>query len=255
MPDANLPTLLARSRLYRRLADAFDYPSAEFAEEMRTGEWLKEVASAIAALPVLDGEEAALETACLDALTHLAERRESLTRDVLESEYTRAFGHALSRDCPPYETEYVGDQLFYQSQQLADIGGFYRAFGLDVSETVHERLDHLAIELEFLHVATAREAHALHSGDEEGARLCRDAQRAFVEDHLGRWVPYFAELVAKVAPDSIVRLFGDVLAWFVAFETQYLETSPDRVAGVREEEPLEGEWTNPSDVLHAGETT
>jgi DMSO reductase family type II enzyme chaperone len=256
MTETTIRTLLARSRLYRRLADAFDYPTAEFADALRSGEWTTDVATAAATLPVLDGEDDTLEAACLDALTRLNERRASLTLDALESDFIGTFGHALSRECPPYETEYLGERLFYQSQQLADIGGFYRAFGLDVAETTHERLDHIAVELEFLHVATAREANAVNAGETENAKLCRDAQRTFVQDHPGRWVPYFTELVASVAPSATVRLFADVLRWFIAFETQYLETSPERITGVRQDEPFEGEceWMSSSDMSHAGET-
>lgn len=255
MPDAAILTLLARSRLYGRLADAFDYPTAEFAETVRSGEWTTEVATAAAALPMLDGEDDALESGCLNSLSKIVERRESFTYDALESDHIATFGHVLSRECPQYETEYCGDMLFYQSQQLADIGGFYRAFALGVAETTHERLDHIAVELEFLHIATAREANALNESDTDNAALCRDAQRAFVEEHLGRWVPYFAGLVGSISPGSSVHRFADVLAWFVAFETQYLGTSPERVSGIRPDDTFEGEWTSPSDVAYAGETT
>lgn len=237
MSETVLQTTLARSRLYRRLAEALDYPTTEFAKAMRSGEWTEDVATAAALLPFLEDEEETLETACLEALSCLNERRPSLTLEALESDYIAAFGHALSRECPPYETEYAGEHLFYQTQQLADIGGFYRAFGLDVADTAHERLDHIAVELEFLHLITAREAHALHTRDAENAHLCREAQRMFLQDHLGRWAPYFAELVASVVPETSTRLFVDVLKWFIAFETQYLKALPERVVAVRPEEP------------------
>lgn len=241
MSETTLQTTLARSRLYRRLADAFDYPTAEFAETVRSGEWTKDVATAAALLPFLEDEDETLETACLEALSRLTERRESMTLEVLESDYVATFGHALSRECPPYETEYAGEHLFYQAQQLADIGGFYRAFGLEVAETAHERLDHIAVELEFLHMVTAREAYALHTRDAENARLCRDAQRMFLEDHLGRWASYFAELVARVAPEASTRFFADVLKWFIAFETQYIGSLPERVVAIRSEESFESD--------------
>src|SRR5262245_6292753 len=50
----------------------------------------------------------------------------------LRAEYDRVFGFVIPKECPPYETEYHPPaQSFLRSQQLADIAGFYRAFGLD----------------------------------------------------------------------------------------------------------------------------
>ena len=40
---------------------------------------------------------------------------------------------------------------------LADIAGFYGAFGLDRSPSAHDRLDHLSFEAEFLEILIARE--------------------------------------------------------------------------------------------------
>ncbi|MDR4472503.1 MAG: molecular chaperone TorD family protein [Nitrospira sp.] len=31
---------------------------------------------------------------------------------------------------------------------MGDIAGFYKAFGVELSKDVHERLDHLSVELE-----------------------------------------------------------------------------------------------------------
>src|SRR5262249_3835122 len=82
--------------------------------------------------------------------------------DGLETEYQRVFGLVLARECPPYETEYHSSaEPFFRSQQLADIAGFYRAFGLETSQAEPERLDHLALELEFLAVLLLKKRLAL----------------------------------------------------------------------------------------------
>jgi TorA maturation chaperone TorD len=90
-----------------------------------------------------------------------------------------------------YETEYGLPHEFRQSQELADIAGFYRAFGFGVGGARRERPDHLAVELEFMYALALKQAYALEAGALEKARICAEAQSHFLQDHLGRWVELF----------------------------------------------------------------
>jgi nitrate reductase assembly molybdenum cofactor insertion protein NarJ len=90
-----------------------------------------------------------LPAAQLDLTPLLAEL--PATVEGLREEYNRVFGLVLARECPPYETEYLAvGETFFRSQQLADIAGFYQAFGLAMSHATPERPDHVALELEFM---------------------------------------------------------------------------------------------------------
>lgn len=231
--EAVVAALNARSALYRLLSDGLAYPDRALADAITTGRYATEIAAHAAALPTLESESQDRSERCIAALRWLSERRKSLTLGELESQYGRVFGHALSRECPPYETEYVGTHLFMQSQEMADIGGFYRAFGLDVGAETHERLDYISVELEFLHVLTAREAFAWRNGREEQRNTCRDAQQRFVEEHLGRWALYFAGLLRNTATGTFYGALADVLGWFMALETDTLGTSPEWVSAIR----------------------
>jgi len=103
------------------------------------------------------------------------------------------FGHAISKDCPPYGAEYGQAHIFEKTQTLADVAGFYRAFGLDVSGDVRDRPDHLALELEFMESLCLKQTLAEgQTGNPDKQSLCRDAERAFLQDHLGVWVFSFA---------------------------------------------------------------
>ena len=134
--------------------------------------------------------------------------------ETLETTYRQLFGlTAVSQRCPPCEIEYEPNtDVAYRSHRLADIAGFYRAFGLQVAARAGERLDHIAVEAEFLYLLLAKEAAALERGNQEGAEICREARRKFFQEHVGWWLPAFSRVLLRVAPPGYYR----ELARFVA---------------------------------------
>ncbi len=116
----------------------------------------------------------------------------------LRRAHLAVFGHAMSKDCPPYGAEYGQAHIFEKTQTLADVAGFYRAFGLGLSGDVRDRPDHLALELEFMEFLCLKQALAeAPPGSPERETLCRDAQRAFLEAHLGVWAFSFAHRLCR----------------------------------------------------------
>jgi TorA maturation chaperone TorD len=153
---------------------------------------------------------------------------------VLQREYDRLFAHRTEILCPIYEAEYDRHRALTQGTTLADIAGFYRAFGLEVATS--ERPDHLALELEFMGALTYKEALALESGRLEETELCRDAQRKFLEAHLGRWVGLFAESVLQQSQNDFYLRLAAELREFITVECRSLGAQP-QLAQRFEEEP------------------
>ena len=240
----------ARARLYAYLAACFRYPDEGAWRELTCRESRSTLAFACALL----GEETSYPALRLHCGGMPLRGIESL--DALRETYEAVFGHTISKQCPPYETEYANMHLFQQSDFLADLAGFYRAFNVHVKEGT-ERLDHIAIQLEFLHLASFKEARALESGDAEAAEICREAQASFLEDHLGRWAEIFAKRLQRRDADgpyaSAARMLGD----FIAAEMQAHAASPAVVSDVTRGELLPmaaNEW-DASDWQTAGDNT
>lgn len=137
----------------------------------------------------------------------------------LQAAFRRGFGAAGSL-C--YETEYGLPHEFRQAHELADIRGFYRAFGFDMGGVVRERPDHLAVELEFLHVLALKEAYALLHGVAEQVEVCVAAQAKFLGDHLGTWVDLFAQSLALNTTDAPYLPLARFTAAFVQSEAARL---------------------------------
>lgn len=163
------------------------------------------------------------------------------TPDELNAEYERTFGLLVSSAHPPYEMEYVsGKLIFRRGHLLADLAGFYRAFGWRRSERHPERWDHLALELEFMAVLCgqqlcARQAWcaARSAGNTvqanvaaEQGRVCWVAQQRFFTAHLAWWVPGFGRLLAAHRPRGFYAATGRFLRAMMPLERALLQVPP-----------------------------
>ena len=204
---------LARAQAYGLLARAFGRPDAWFEADVVDGSFGDALAEALAALGHQDLAAAATATSGVPAAP-------------LATEFARLFNPSLHANCPPYGTEYTGSHVFMRAQQLADVAGFYRAFGLRVAAGFRERPDHIATELEFMQVLALKEARALARRERAHAGICRRAQARFLQEQLGRWLaPYTAKLAAQDGEGFYARVAG-LARDFVAKEAAELGVEP-----------------------------
>lgn len=89
-----------------------------------------------------------------------------------------------------YETEYGRERAMVKGNELADIAGFYRAFGFETGGdgVQPEMLDHVAVELEFYALLVFKTEALTQVGDAEGVDVVTKARRTFLRDHLGRFI-------------------------------------------------------------------
>lgn len=177
-------TDIHRALTYNLLAQALAYP--DDLHLLRNTAW--------AARLLLDGLPA-----------ELAETALQVHGELLEHEYIAAFTMGTSPDCPRFEAAYVTDDALFQTSGLADLAGFYQAFGVELSGSPM-RPDDISIELEFMGFLCRKQAYARQHLSETKAIRARRAQRAFMRHHLGRWGTTFADALAAQCPDD--RFYG-----------------------------------------------
>lgn len=224
--DSCVSRLLERAARYKFLASAFAYPGPSVLAELAAGRW-----------PGAEQDPEPLR----DALAAFRAACSRAKPSSLQEEYLFLFGRQVR--CSPYESSYGdGRRLAGKPVELADISGFYAAFGLEPSRSHPEMPDHIAVELTFMSVLCLKEAYALAHGLTEPQEVTRAARRAFLGEHLGRWADAFAEGVVAAAQGAFFKAGATLLREFVSEECRLLgivlaaaggaavEENPDAIA-------------------------
>lgn len=135
----------------------------------------------------------------------LMPEKESLIR-----EYDRLF---RVKEIWLYGAEYTSEHEFQKSNNLSDISGFYKAFGLEID---NDRPDSLEAELEFMHYLIFKEIKA---PDKEKAQICADARRKFFAEHLIPMAKAIAQkIIAETENDFYKTAAGEILEFFAEEE-------------------------------------
>lgn len=227
---------LNRSKLYLLVSWSLLYPEDdEYLDYVQCGEFVEDGRAAIDALDValegIGGERAKQK------LVYLRKQFDQIEKVVasecvnwqltdLQAEHRRVFSNVITLDCPPYETLFGNDHVFAQSQVMGDIAGFYRAFGVELSKDIHERLDHLSVEFEFMHFLAYKESYSRCHDGADKTQIVLDAQKKFVKNHIGRWVPLFCRMLVKKADSGIYKHIADLMAEWMDFEAAFLGVVP-----------------------------
>ncbi|HLN61376.1 MAG TPA: molecular chaperone TorD family protein [Symbiobacteriaceae bacterium] len=193
---------LGRARVYAALSRGFLYPTPALAAELQ-----QLPPTLCQALQEVSGAEGLAPFA--EALRVSAD---------LEQEYQALFGGQVPA-CPPYETEYTASHVWMQTQQMADIAGFYRAFGVD-GQATGERVDYLTTELEFMYMLCVKEGIAEEEGRAEAVWVCRDAQGKFLQEHLAAWLPRFLVRLEQAGAEGYYPALVGLTERFVNMETR-----------------------------------
>lgn len=225
-PRDAVDAALARAVVYRTLSVGFQPPTGARLETIAARDGFRAVTAAAHYLDGIHTGRGARPqtdpTGLASAAAHLA----TLTvpdADALAASFWRLFGHTTRGLICACETEYGPDNGFHQPQQLADIAGYYFAFGLRPVAATDTRADHIACECEFMDFLSRKQAHLLDQAD-AGADVLGTldvtemAERSFLRHHLGRFGRAYAARVATEDGDGYFGALGRLLLAFVDAE-------------------------------------
>ena len=221
---------MARQSLYRFAALSLVDPRAGSWEQLtglRDDPLLPEAAALIRNLPQAQPAELGMGECPIEMLDpRLVLDSLPDSEHALNTQFETTFGLLVSSPCPPYETEYIDSKFTFQrSNSLADISGFYQAFGLTITDRHPERPDHVVLELEFMASLLQLERQAANQDSvrrEEHQQVCRDAETLFLKEHLAWWVPAFAKLLSHEGRGGFYEAVGAFLGALIPAERALL---------------------------------
>ena len=212
---SKIDALIARSQIYRFIAYCFHRPDLikiDLKKELLDLPW-DDIAEV---LPLRN------KARLIGQLRELSEKHRQTTPENLATQYEGCFGYTASGPVPCYELEYGEEHTHREPQQLSDIASFYHAFGLKVKVSNCERVDHIAIECEFMHYLLFKEAYALANAASENSEVCHQAAVRFLGEHLGRWAPSFVLKLSRYAKQGFLKDMADFTFSYIIQDCEWL---------------------------------
>jgi len=215
---SDLDAAYCRAALYSALAIGFQAPTAATLDRLLTAESrLSLIGAAKMLYPSREPNLISLAEGFPDS--------NDASLAAISSRYRELFGHTVRGPIPPYETEYGNEALFQLPHELGDLMGFYNAFGLTLKPGQRERADHISCECEFLMFLALKESYALEHDDQEMLAETEKAEKLFLRDHLGRFLPTFVSKLRGQEDSGFYGLLGEVCLRFVSAECARLHVS------------------------------
>lgn len=153
---------------------------------------------------------------CVEAAKHVSNMGTETDIEQLRIDYSKLFVGPFELLAPPYGSVYLEGERKVMGDSTIDARNRYEEVGLDISGGLKEAPDHIAIELEFMYYLIFKEIEAIGNSDFESIMGYLEQQKGFLEDHLGRWVEPFTEVMKANAQTGFYRGLADMTSDFVA---------------------------------------
>jgi hypothetical protein len=203
-PIARMHEALAKAVVYRTFSLAFQAPTPDRLRDVGALDGFTVFIEALRCFEAHEGTDTL--AAAVQPVTAVRVR----DLDRLAGEYWRVFGHTTRGLVCACETEFGDGNKFQQPQELADIAGYYLAFGLTPPSASETRLDHVACECEFLEFLNRKQARLLAmdlegEGDQETLEATAK-ERTFLQTTLRSGAHSARRLRGPVSEGTTARL-------------------------------------------------
>ncbi len=175
-------------------------PSKEFLSDISRIEITRDADDPVSEGLIMIVDEAKKNAARLDEWT-----------EELGLEYARLFIGPFNPPAIPYASFYLSKSRSLMADETIDVRKRYLEAGMSVKELYSTPDDHIGIELEFIYYLTQKIIESLESGEREEASELFKIRTDFISQHMGLWVPFFADKVVEATHTDFFRGAADML--------------------------------------------
>jgi putative dimethyl sulfoxide reductase chaperone len=122
---------------------------------------------------------------------------------------------------PPYEALWVPQAK--EGTVLQEMAGIYARSGFTLKTDVHERLDYIGIQMNFMECLVMNEISAREAGDQVMVQTLKAQEKDFLWEHLGLWAPRFVLSALGHAGTDFYRGHLHMLKGFLEQEKETLD--------------------------------
>jgi len=201
----------ARSTIYKELALLYHYP-----EKSLLTAWQEKNELVDCSVILEEQADIALENIIYGIMDSLRDMHIS----DMQAEYVRLFDYRPS--CPLLESAFSEELQSTPGVLKLSIEEDYSEFGLDRSSHSVEPLDHIMLELEFMHFLSFKEGEALGKQNNEAGKYLM-GQGRFCKNHLLKWVPALCECLRENARLPFFQLSANLTRDFILQDSAYIE--------------------------------
>jgi TorA maturation chaperone TorD len=152
--------------------------------------------------------------------------RPDIDLESLKIDYARLFVGPFKLLAPPYGSFYLEDNKLMGDSTI-DVKRWYAEEGLDI--VIRDAPDHITMELEFMYFLVAKQIEAITDENLQILQSCRQKQYSFLQVHLGRWLPAFAENIKINARTEFYRDLARLTDTFVQKDIKVCARGLDKV--------------------------
>jgi TorA maturation chaperone TorD len=150
----------------------------------------------------------------------------------LHWDHTRMFIGPYKLPAPPWESAYLDEEHLLFRAETLEVRRAYLEYAFLPKDYPHEADDHLGLELDFMYRLSEMTRDKMEQAGRDGLVEILEDQHAFLEKHLLKWVPDFAEDVVKSADTEFYQGMAKILKGYLELDLQAVEELLDEVKGL-----------------------
>lgn len=148
--------------------------------------------------------------------------------NLIHWDYTRMFIGPNELPAPPWESTYLNKERLLFQEETLKVRNAYLKYAFIPKYYGQEADDHLGLELDFMFQLTQMAMDELEKGNESDFIQILTDQKAFLEEHLLRWVPTLSDKILESAQTDFYRGMALILKGFLFLDLLALNELLDK---------------------------